>query len=62
MFVKPAPGLLVRDPVSLRFLPPEGKEVKPSTYWVRRVACGDVLVVSQSLIPDSVSLSEPKEQ
>ena len=42
MFVKPAPGLLVRDPDTKFPLPAEGREVQPTSYWTRRVACGDV--------------------
>jgi len=42
MFVKPAPGLQVRDPVTKFPLPPEGREVQPTSYWLRRVASGDV--------------------
>lgn len=42
MFVKPAPGLLVRDPVTKFPLPAEGREVQPTSYWMRRIASGDV--------------------
>ena len=65
MFVKPAPGRLVRDPVSKRPLPAEGAEVPENTYWIRRLACGDVIscdvparVVSPQQIPDSGFTSE----
>lgn len=40
--VKPAPGLVVRDPVTRQALPPEGGEVPDTTYWRRRLADGDV--------------------
>jgi hypothetical protein len=58
MFVKPAPGLLVRDPVTKRHLPESGKEVPENSYWVRRLAAGDVVlsavdVLEVSQIPDS---------
>lgn len=29
------------------FLPPEGMDVNPSSYWTRRIADGDVLVVDE---------------
>ena len=45
MKVKPAEGLKIRDPLSKNFIPDEGKEVPENTYWVRRVAYGDVVVV-----------------
>lgn len=49
MKVKPAPGLLVRDPISRRPLPPEGADVPDdSTYWVRRLLDGDVLPVVEA--------------
>lgn len=43
MFVKPAPGLKVRDPISRLHLPETGKEVPESTYWMRRLAAKDVV-------------------
>ena len=46
MRVKPAPGLKVRDPKSMKFIPEEGIELKElNTYWVRRIQDGDVLEV-----------------
>lgn len=47
MFVKPAHGLKVRDPITKRHLPDEGREVPTSTYWVRRLACGDVALATK---------------
>jgi hypothetical protein len=41
-FVVPAAGLTVIDPASGQALPPEGKNVERSTYWIRRVNEGDV--------------------
>lgn len=55
--VKPAkPGAIVRYPghanVALRFqqLPPEGAAVDWTTYWMRRLQFGDVVLVSPSEI------------
>lgn len=46
MFVKPAPGLKVRDPKSKLHIPEAGAEVpETDSYWVRRVQDGDVVVV-----------------
>lgn len=53
MFVKPAEGRQVRDPVSKQHLPESGREVPETTFWVRRLACGDVVVVQPFTIPDS---------
>lgn len=52
MFVKPKPGLVVRDPVSKRPIPPEGREVPAEGYWLRRLRSGDVVEAEQ--IPDSL--------
>ena len=43
MFVKPSPGLVIRDPDLLDLLPDEGREVPESDYWHRRVRDGDVV-------------------
>ena len=53
MRVQPAPGVNVRDPVSLRNIPPEGKEVPESTFWLRRLRCGDVVLCAPSVVPVS---------
>jgi hypothetical protein len=45
MFVKPAPGLKVRDPVKKDYLPVSGRNVPDtSIYWTRRVQFGDVVI------------------
>lgn len=48
MRIKPAPGKIVRDPVTFRPLALEG-EVKPKyaseMYWIRRLRDGDVVLV-----------------
>lgn len=50
MLVKPKPQKnpkdpvrVVRDPRTLIALPPEGKRVPDSSYWVRRLNAGDVV-------------------
>jgi hypothetical protein len=43
MLVKPAPGLKVRYPESRLHLAEESAEVPESSYWLRRLACGDVV-------------------
>lgn len=42
MFIRPRPGLVVRDPQTLKPLPAEGAEVAASSHWRRRIADGDV--------------------
>lgn len=62
MFVKPAPGLVIRDPDLLDLLPPEGREVPDAPYWQRRLADRDVLP-ARAPIPSkpAVSAEEPKK-
>lgn len=43
MYVKPAPGLVIRDPDLRDFLPQEGREVPDTDYWNRRLRDGDVV-------------------
>lgn len=47
MFVKAKKGLKVRDPKTKRHLPDEGKEVPESSFWLRRLNAGDVVLVTQ---------------
>ncbi|QJW57025.1 hypothetical protein HL670_03922 [Serratia plymuthica] len=42
MFVKPAPGRIVRDPVKGTFLPESGEQVPDDIFWGRRLKDGDV--------------------
>lgn len=44
--IRPAPGLLVRDPFTHRQLPPDGDVVNRTTYWERRLMDGDVELIS----------------
>lgn len=46
MFVKPAPGLSVRDPVSMRLLDPAGEQKPDDLYWTRLRNDGDVVDVT----------------
>lgn len=49
MFVKPAAGRQVPDPDKGGCLPPEGREIVPHQYWLRRLHDGDV--VESSPVP-----------
>lgn len=60
MFVKPSPGVRVRDPVTKLHIPAAGVEVPESSYWIRRLRSGDVVVavapvpvLNDQQIPDS---------
>ena len=50
MYVKPAPGLTIRDPDLFDFLPADGREVLDTDYWNRRLRDGDV-VAAEALAP-----------
>lgn len=43
MFVKPALGRVVRDPVKRALLPESGAEVPDNIFWYRRLKDGDVV-------------------
>lgn len=43
--VKPAEGLVVRNPADAKALPPKGKTVPRNAYWLRRLKDGDVVEV-----------------
>lgn len=47
LHIKPAAGLLIRDPLTGHRVPPEGKLVPENSYWVRRLQCGDVSLVEK---------------
>lgn len=42
MHVKPISGRQVPDPEKGGYLPPEGRTVEPTAYWLRRITDGDV--------------------
>lgn len=42
MFVKPVEGRAVRDPFTHAPVPPGGRHVEASAYWLRRLRDGDV--------------------
>lgn len=57
VFLKPAPGRTVRDPVTKFPLPAEGREVQPSSYWLRRVASGDAML-AEAPAPEESTLED----
>jgi hypothetical protein len=44
MYVRTAPGIKIRDPDLLDFIPDEGREVPNSDFWHRRLRDGDVIL------------------
>jgi hypothetical protein len=51
LFVKPAPGLLVRDPLHMTPIPAEGRSVPDITYWHRMIIQGDVVLAEPPVEP-----------
>lgn len=59
MFVKPIPDRTVPDPARGDSLPPEGRTVEPTQYWLRRIADGDVVEAAPQ--PEAVPAKKAKE-
>lgn len=62
MYVKPAAGILVRDPITRQHLPEDGMEVPDSQYWQRRIADGDVIATESKHELAARKLVEKKQQ
>lgn len=45
LYIKPAPGLLVLDPLTRKPLENGGEPKPADTYWMRRLADGDVIEI-----------------
>ncbi len=58
MFVKPAAGRLVRDPITRVPLPDAGAEKPASSFWLRRLRDGDVV---EATPPTPPAPSAPQE-
>lgn len=46
--VTPSPGLLIRNPETQRYLPPEGELLEITPHWLRQAAAGDVSITEAS--------------
>jgi hypothetical protein len=63
MFVKPAPGLKVRHPVTRTFLPDEGIEVADGDlFWTRVLNDGDVVEISEDEFKAAQQKAEAEAQ
>ena len=52
MRVKPVdPNAVIRDPHTLRQLPPEGGEVPDNSFWTRRLLAGEVTRLEEPVTP-----------
>ena len=61
IYVKPAPGLRIRDPVSKVHLPEAGRLVAESSHWNRRIRAGDVLVSDPPVVVVDIQIPDSKE-
>ncbi|MDF9346388.1 DUF2635 domain-containing protein [Escherichia coli] len=43
--IKPAAGKAIRDPLTMKLLASEGEEKPRNSFWIRRLAAGDVVEV-----------------
>jgi ASC-1-like (ASCH) protein len=61
--VKPKPGLRVLNPalIPLGPLPVDGAVVEDSIYWRRRIADGDVVIVTTDAVETKVADVKPKK-
>lgn len=57
LFVVPKEGVVVKDPRTLRRIPPEGTTVPNDNYWRRRLREGSVSEVSRDKLKVSKSKS-----
>lgn len=53
IYVKPAPGRLVRHPETGEIVPEGGMAVPRVSYWLRRVKDGDVVQCANPMADDS---------
>lgn len=60
LFIKPAPGRMVRDPDTLEFLQPGGEEKPFTPYWCRRLDDGDVIEFDPNEVPPAVTAGKTK--
>lgn len=47
LFIRPASGLKVRDPVTKQHLSDAGERKPRTNYWLRRLASGEVVIVDR---------------
>lgn len=56
--IKPAEGLIIRDPKNMKLVPSEGIEVEINSFWQRRLNDGDMLLVQEK--KQAPKVEEPK--
>lgn len=61
LYLQPAAGLRVVDPLTGKPLPPEGAWVAPSTHWLRRLGDGDVVEAEPPPAADQAAVQTETE-
>lgn len=61
IWVKPAPGKQVLNPRGLQLLPERGDSVASSTYWWRRIARKEAVLMNGPPAPE-LAAPEPKKE
>ncbi|HCW6999413.1 TPA: DUF2635 domain-containing protein [Escherichia coli] len=46
--IKPAAGKAIRDPLTMKLLASEGEKKPRNSFWIRRLAAGDVVEVGST--------------
>ncbi|HIC1544088.1 TPA: DUF2635 domain-containing protein [Escherichia coli] len=46
--IKPAAGKAIRDPFTMKLLAQEGEEKPRNSFWIRRLAAGDVVEIGRT--------------
>lgn len=59
LFIRPASGLKVRDPITKQHLREEGESKPRTNYWLRRVRAGEVVVINKPTSSDAVTAEKP---
>lgn len=58
IFVRPLPGMRVKDPDTLALLAPEGEEKPAESYWFRRIADKEVEMLDRPKFDKATSTGE----
>ncbi|WP_000979223.1 DUF2635 domain-containing protein [Escherichia coli] len=60
--IKPAAGKAIRDPLTMKLLAPEGEEKPRNSFWIRRLAAGDVVEIGSTENTSDDTDTAPKKR
>lgn len=61
-FLKPVPGVKIRDPRTKDFLPIDGRRVEMSVYWNRRIQDGTVIAEETAPKIEKTATEKPSKR